>query len=248
MAFSLDDAWRDTTGLLRTNASLLLPLGGAFILLPAIVTALALPDAPAAAEGATPGALITAFSDYFRANWPLVLLAQIVEALGAAAILALLLDRSRPTVAGAIGQGLRLLPFFFLLTVLVNLAVGAGLLLLIVPGLYLIGRLSPAQPAMVAERRRNPLDALGRSWTLTAGRGWRVFLMIAAVSLVGLVLSWVLTFVLGGVLRLLAGEAGPALVAVLGAVIGTVLQVILVVLLAGIYRQLTPAAVAEVFS
>ena len=71
-------------------------------------------------------------------------------------------SRSGGTVGGAILFALALLPVYSILLLLVNLAVGAGLMLLIVPGLYLWGRLLPAAPAMVAEERRNPIDALGR--------------------------------------------------------------------------------------
>jgi len=67
----------------------------------------------------------------------------------------------------------------------VGLAVGAGLLLLIVPGIYLMLRFSLSIPAAVLEDT-TVIGALERSGMLTDGSKTRIFLVILMV--------WVLTF------------------------------------------------------
>ena len=44
MAFSLDEAWRDTVGMLRADSSLLVPLAGVFFLLPLLLYAFVTPE------------------------------------------------------------------------------------------------------------------------------------------------------------------------------------------------------------
>ena len=72
---------------------------------------------------------------------------------GSAAMLRLVFARGG-TVGGALLFAIMLLPAYSTLLVLNGSLVFCGLLLLIVPGLYLWGRLVPAGAAMVAEESR----------------------------------------------------------------------------------------------
>ena len=66
---------------------------------------------------------------------------------------------------------------------LVSLAVQVGSLFLLVPGFILFVRLAVAGPVVVLEDA--PIDqAFKRSWALTAGRFWRVFLFWGALAIV----------------------------------------------------------------
>ena len=86
--------------------------------------------------------------------------------LGSAGILSLLLDSRRLTVGDALKSGFRLLPSVIILNWLTQFMIVSGLLLLLVPGIYLIGRLMLAAPAQMAERIGNPFRAIGRSFDL----------------------------------------------------------------------------------
>src|SRR6266508_892740 len=58
-----------------------------------------------------------------------------------------------------------------LVSVLVGLAIVGGLILLIIPGIYIGVRLAVSIEALVVEGRRGT-QAMGRSWGLVGGRGW----------------------------------------------------------------------------
>jgi Membrane domain of glycerophosphoryl diester phosphodiesterase len=74
-----------------------------------------------------------------------------------------------------------------------------GLVLLIIPGIWIAVKLSMVFPAVVFERK-NPLSAIGRSWTLTRGHWWRIFGTLAVVFLITFVAQLVLGGVVGGLL------------------------------------------------
>lgn len=66
------------------------------------------------------------------------------------------------------------------------IAVGVGLLLLVVPGLVATVRLS-FTPHLIVDRGLGPLDALQASWEATRGHGWSLFglLIVSLLVLVG---------------------------------------------------------------
>jgi hypothetical protein len=70
-------------------------------------------------------------------------------------------------------------------SVVAQVAVTLGLVLLVVPGLAVAAGLWVAVPAAVTERWEGTSDALTRSWELTKGRRWKVL----AVALVAVVIA-----------------------------------------------------------
>jgi hypothetical protein len=84
--------------------------------------------------------------------------------------------------------------------ILAGLAVAVGLVLLIVPGLYLLTIWSVLIPVIVLERR-GVMEAFGRSRELVSGFGWSAFGVIVLCFLILLGVSLVVsiaTFWLGG--------------------------------------------------
>jgi hypothetical protein len=69
-----------------------------------------------------------------------------------------------------------------------SICVGIGLVLLLVPGIFLAVKWSMTFPAIVAERA-GPFAALRRSWELTRGHWWRTFGTLLVVVLISFVLS-----------------------------------------------------------
>jgi hypothetical protein len=70
--------------------------------------------------------------------------------------------------------GLARLGSILLVGLLTGLAIAGGFLLLVIPGFFVLTRLTCAMPALVIEDRRGS-NALSRSWNLVAGHGWPVF-------------------------------------------------------------------------
>jgi hypothetical protein len=111
-------------------------------------------------------------------------------------------------------------------SILFGLGVGIGLILLIVPGLYLLTIWSVGAPAIVVERV-GIFEAFGRSHELVRGNGWTVFGAIAVVWLALLVFGFVaaaLGFAIQGfALALILGTIFYIFVAPVAALVASVL-------------------------
>jgi hypothetical protein len=84
--------------------------------------------------------------------------------------------------------------------ILAGLAIAVGLVLLIVPGLYLLTIWSVLIPVVVLERR-DVMEAFGRSRELVSGHGWSAFGVIVLCFLILVAVSIVVaiaTFWIGG--------------------------------------------------
>lgn len=92
-----------------------------------------------------------------------------------------------------------MLPALVVAGLLAALGIGLGLLLLVVPGLFLLTRWLVVVPAIVLEGR-SAGEAFSRSWELVKGRSWSVFglilvtflILIAASAIVGVLVAVVL--------------------------------------------------------
>jgi len=147
------------------------------------------------------------------------------------------------------------------LSILQGIAIGFGILLLIVPGLILMTMWAVTVPALVMERK-GVMEAFGRSGDLTAGHRWAVFgLMVLYVVIV-----WIISLVGGGIMvatrfgvdgLAAAGGGGGSFVvpAILAAVLGTLFGAISSAGVAALYYELrlvrdgvAPQAVFDTFS
>jgi hypothetical protein len=182
--------------------------------------------------------------DYLGANWPWLLLNSLVAMIGSIAILLLLFARDI-SVGGAITAALALLPSYFLASLLSSLAIGFGLFLLIVPGLYLLGRLGPANAVLVAENHKNPIAALTRCFALTRGHGWAIFGLILLIAIAAAIVVAIATALLGILFVLAAGQdVGQLLSLIVRTAGNSAMVTLLLVLNAAIYRQLSQSASA----
>lgn len=239
MRFSYSGIWDDMVRLLKAQGSLLVAVAGVFLLLPELLTAYFLPRP----EPKSMADLVQLYSAYVGANWLPLVLAMLVTAIGAIAILLLLLDRRQPTVGAAIGAAVPLLIPYVVATFLSNMMIAGGLSLLIVPGLYLIGRTAPLGPALVAEGWRNPIAAIGRSFDVTRGNGWMVAGLVMMIFAAGYLLLFAVSRVVGAIFLLAAGpRLGLLLVLILQSALAAAFTVVSLVLYAAIYRRLTAAA------
>ena len=129
------------------------------------------------------------------------------------------------TVGELIGAASHAIVPLILNGIMYGIAVAIGLVLLIIPGLFLITIWAVVAPAIVAERR-GPVEAFGRSYELVKGHGWTVF---GAIVVAFLILILVAFFA-----------------ALLGAAIGDLAGTIIFAVLANVLVAPFPALVASV--
>src|SRR6266496_1556620 len=94
-----------------------------------------------------------------------------------------LYERTRPRLPSLIAAG-----------IVAGIGIVLGLILLIIPGLYLLTRWSLI-PAVIVIEKRSAGESFGRSWELTRGHGWTVF--------GSLIVSFIAYAVVLGILRAL---------------------------------------------
>lgn len=244
MKISYSAVWQDMVGLMRQHASLAVALAGFFIFLPALLVDQFIPSP----EPRDLDQMLPMFRDYMSAHWHWILLSGIVTMIGGIAILLLALDRGG-TVGAIIAAALVLLPFYFLASLGSGLIIVLGFVALVVPGLYLLGRLVLTAPVVVAENQRNPIAAIARSWELSKGNGWAVLGFLILVALAALVVSAVATSLFGLVIYAALPEGPDAFVhSVFKTACSTAVSVLFVFVYAALYRRLSGADTASAFA
>jgi hypothetical protein len=93
-----------------------------------------------------------------------------------------------------------LLPALIVAGILAGLGILVGLILLIVPGLYLLTRWALIAPVIVLEKR-SAGESFGRSHELVRGHGWAVFGLIVVVFLLGAIASGIISGLLQAALN-----------------------------------------------
>jgi hypothetical protein len=97
-----------------------------------------------------------------------------------------------PSVEQSYRFGFDRLGSVLLVSVLVGLAIVGGLILFIIPGIYIGFRLCVSIEALVVEGRRGT-EAMGRSWGLVGGHWWHVFGTVVVGGLLTGVVNAVIT-------------------------------------------------------
>lgn len=257
MKLNTGQAWADATRMIGANREVVAALAGVFFFLPFLVLMLLLFGAdidfgnPNAA--ANPEVIAAQINAILYKNWWALLLVVLMQLAGAIALLALLADRSKPTV----GQALGLIPALilsmiaaqlltavatqalpYIASVLPPAAQGIASLILLPITLYLTVKLSLAGVVIVVERERNPITALKRSWQLTKGNSLTIFffylLIIIAVFVIGLVAA----ISVGLVLTLLGDWTQSTGTAIIISVLVAAYYAVSYAVAAAIHRQL----------
>jgi hypothetical protein len=184
------DAWKRW----KRDHALLLPLAGlllflpqfAFYLLAAPFPRLTPDQARDTAALLRPDSPLVAWVSH---NAPGMLATMLLMAFGSLAILTLYLDPAARTPGGALARAPGLFPRYLLAAIVAGLPAGPielMLVILILPCLYLLGRLMLVGPAIVAERPIGVGRAIARSFALTRGRGLAMMALAAATMLAGM--------------------------------------------------------------
>lgn len=258
-------AWTDAMARLRANRELVGVLAGLFLFLPMFVlssTVLA-SDLDMGPPGAQPDPekVMAQVQAVLASNWWAFVIGIIGPICGEIAILALLGDRTRPTVGEVLAQIPRLFASMFAAQFLVGLVkqaplfLGAplvamlpfgGLVLLIGIGFFLSVRLTLTSAVIVIDKRLNPLAAMLRSWRLTAGNSGVLMVFFAALLSLAVVIA-LLVIVSTGLIFAAFGERAALFgnAAMLGVMLATYYSVSHA-LSAAIHRQLSQPAGPEV--
>lgn len=237
--FTQNAVWADTIKLMRTHWVALIAIAGVFNFLPTLLVNHFYPM-PEPAADADLQLRFQQILNYYRDHSLVIVLESFVIMIGSAAMMRLVFARSG-TVGGALLFAITLLPAYSTLIVLANIAIGAGFMLFIVPGLYLWGRLIPAAPAMVAEERRNPIDALKRGWALSEGHAWLTVGLVLLVTIAAGILILAISLVAGIAFKAAAGpELGALLEMIVLCAMQAVAAALSATLSAAIYRALAP--------
>ncbi len=123
-------------------------------------------------------------------------------------------------IGEALSQGISRLPAAIGVAILAGLGIGLGMILLIIPGLFLMTMWSVAIPAAVIEKA-GVGESFSRSSTLTDGRRWRVFGAIVVSWIVTVGITMAIAFALVGT----SGVGGDlTFVYIVMWVVGAVLQ------------------------
>ncbi len=126
----------------------------------------------------------------------------------------------RPTVGGVYEYALRVIWSILLVTFLLVLVVGIGLILLIIPGIIFYVRFLFATSTVVVEDARGR-GALRRSWRLSKNSFWKIFGTTLLAGILGGIVGGTLTVPLslvaqrttaGWILRAIGGSIGQVLV------------------------------------
>lgn len=120
-------------------------------------------------------------------------------------------ERRDVSASDSLRAAARRLPALAIAVALAGLATCIGLVLLIVPGIYVAIRLYMTTQSVVAEDL-GPVDALGRSHELVEGNGWRVL----GIAIMIWIASNVLGLLAGAPLQIAGSALGSELVWLVG--------------------------------
>lgn len=189
-----------------------------------------------------------------------------------AALCRLCSDRHQPNIGDALSTGVRSVPTLLgaavllvigLFAVMIVFSIAGAVamagasspvvsfivaLLMLVGSIYLVMRLSMLLPAVAIEDERNPITAIGRSWAMTRGRAFKLFLLFFALFVVMGAIGMAVFFGTIGVPQpgTVPGTGSVTAFFVLMVLFGLTVGMWFVALIAAIHRQLAGPSVAAV--
>ncbi|NCP15126.1 MAG: hypothetical protein GW858_13345 [Sphingomonadales bacterium] len=268
--FDMGQAWVQATGLIGANRDTISAIAGLFFFLPAMASALFVPELANPAQPGAPAdadpqlvmqAMLDQMSAAYAANWPILVAVLALQFIGSISLFALLTDRGNPTVGEALNTGIRSMPSYIaaqLITVIgASLAIGIPLGVISALGgaavavlaavaalifvIYIFVKFSLVAPVIAIEGQRNPFKALSRSWQLTKGNSVRIFVFIALLVFVIGIISALVSGIIGLVLAALGSTVATIGGGIMSALVNALLTVVFLVVTVSIYRQLVGA-------
>lgn len=230
--------WSDAVAMLRQHREAVVAIAGLLMLMPNWASGFFVgqPDV----EGLTSFSdIFAAQSEHFSQYWMILLPLALLSLFGSVSVLVLFLRQDIGKVGDALLLASKLLPVYFLVSILTGLFTAFGALALFVGLFYIAGRLMPVGPVVVAERDKGILGSIGRGWELTRGLGWKCFLLFLIVMLVAYITMAVVNLAVGMICILIAGPEGvPIIQTLVGALTEAIFSIIILALQAALYRHL----------
>ncbi|HEV2932289.1 MAG TPA: hypothetical protein VGY96_04065 [Streptosporangiaceae bacterium] len=215
----LDEAWR----MYKTHARHLLAIAFVIYLIAAVITAVL------ALAGGTVGLLLGSLVSVIAA---FVLQATLIKAVQDVRD-----GRADLSISETVNQAL---PFFWSVagaSILAGIAITIGLILIIVPGLFLITIWAVIIPVIVIERS-GVMASFGRSRELVRGRGWHVFGTLVIVYVIMLVVEIILSLIFSALPHVL-GDGLSSVIS--GTLISPFLAVVVTLVYYRLSETMTPA-------
>jgi hypothetical protein len=229
MALSIGKAWDEARAALAANRRLLTPVALGLILVPAVISSMVEPQT---APGVQPEA----------GAWMWIALAMIIVMLAGQMAVVLLTTGWTGSVGEAIGRAFRRLPTLILSAIVIMLPLilafsaalafagftpgmemtaenisGTGLavvLLLLLVVLVIGVRLLPLV-VVIAREQAGPIAAIRRSFALTSGHFWKLFLFVLLATVAFIIVAAAAGAVVGSIVVLALGTPEPWSVALL---------------------------------
>lgn len=244
--FDMGAAWDDATTLVKAHLPLTAALAGVFLFLPGMAMALLGPAPLTPPADATPDQLFALLMADFRQQMPWLLTISVASTIGSVAILRLWLARSGTSVGEALVFAFAMIPTLLAIFVIQSFIFGVGMLLLIVPAIYLIGRFSAVYPSLADRDIKNPITALQDSWQLTRGNGWRIAMFVILFMIVLLVVS----SLVGAVTSIFGerGSVGHLVGSAINSAVAAGFGLLNTAVIASVYRQLAVRTDGGIFA
>lgn len=205
MTLSLAGVFADARMLWRRERELLLPIAGAFFVVPMLGIVLLLAGS-GFADNIAPEKLREAVMAFYTANLLPILLANLAIDIGTFAVLNLYLQGGGRTLGEVLGLTMRRLLPWLVIDITAALLFSFGSSLFLLPGLFAFGRTWLAGPAFAAAPERGLVEAFKQGWRRSAGFGWIVLLAVAGLVLLGAMMLIVVSTGLLGALGALMGD------------------------------------------
>lgn len=189
------DIWNDMSAALSADLSRLFFIAAPFTLLPVVAIELFGPPAITSIDKVSPDQWL----------WRLAV-PSLLAALAQLAATQLVLSPSAPP-GRALARAFAVFPWYILAQMAAALPVGLGVLLLVLPGIYLFGRLVFLAGAVATAEGLAPLAILQRCWALTADLAVPLclFIIVGLFAMIGISL---MADVAGSTLAVVAKAAG----------------------------------------
>ncbi len=233
--FDAGEAWNDALSLLKSRKDALLPVVAALVFLPNLAFE-TLAGQPDIAGLTSIDQIIKVMNQYWADNWLTALLSMVVGLIGGLSVYMIFNRKEGVSIGEVITAALKLAPLYLVASILLGIMLGLSALLLIIPALYLFARFSPLGAVATAETELGIGGWFSRTWNVTKDNGWRIFLYLFIIVVVGFVLMMVFNGVFGAVANMLGGFS--IVKAAVTSLSSAVLTVVMSAAISSIYRQL----------
>jgi hypothetical protein len=268
MKLDMGRAWSQAMAMLKANRDLVLVMAGVFFFLPNLALVLMVPDLasqlPMTQAETDPRVMLDALLALYAKLWLPILAMVVLQGVGSLSLIALLRDPGRPTLGEAIKLGLVGFLTYLGAQLLLGLAIGvpggvlvAGsaalspalavivILLLIVVVAYVAIKLSLTMPVIGAERVYNPIAALSRSWALTKGNSFRLFLFYLLIVIAGVVVVSVVQMIFGLVFAMFGPQGQLFGDGIVSSLLNSGWTAVLLAVIAAAHQQLSGGGAAN---